>query len=70
MTSVTTASKSLPDRINAQFRRIIRWLTSPHVVLSLIMLVIMFYMVIIPLVPHDHDHHHGPGKRSAHDQRC
>ena len=33
----------------ARFRRFIHWLSSPHVVLSLIMLVIMFYMVVIPL---------------------
>ncbi len=33
----------------ANFRRFIRWLTSPHVILSLIMLAVMFYMVIIPL---------------------
>lgn len=30
-------------------RRFIHWLTKPHVVLSLIMIVIMFYMVVIPL---------------------
>jgi iron(III) transport system permease protein len=30
-------------------RRVYRWLTSPHVVLSIIMLVVMFYMVVIPL---------------------
>lgn len=33
----------------ANLRRFIRWLTTPHVVLSLIMLAVMFYMVIIPL---------------------
>jgi iron(III) transport system permease protein len=33
----------------ATFRRFIRWLTSPQVILALIMLVLMFYMVIIPL---------------------
>jgi iron(III) transport system permease protein len=26
-----------------------RWFTSPHVILALIMLVLLFYMVIIPL---------------------
>jgi len=36
-------------RMIASFRRFIRWLTRPHVVLALIMLVLMFYMVIIPL---------------------
>jgi iron(III) transport system permease protein len=33
----------------ANLRRFTRWLTSPHVILSLIMLAVMFYMVIIPL---------------------
>ena len=33
----------------ARFRRFLHWLSSPQVVLSLIMLLIMFYMVIIPL---------------------
>lgn len=33
----------------ARLRRFTRWLTTPHVVLSIIMLFVMFYMVIIPL---------------------
>jgi len=33
----------------ASSRRFIRWVTSAHVILALIMLVLMFYMVIIPL---------------------
>jgi len=33
----------------ASSRRFIRWITSAHVILALIMLVLMFYMVIIPL---------------------
>ncbi|MBN1934573.1 MAG: hypothetical protein JW934_07900 [Anaerolineae bacterium] len=37
------------ERIVANFRRFVRWLTSARVVLSLIMLVLMFYMIIIPL---------------------
>jgi len=36
-------------RLLASFRRFVHWLTKPHVVLALIMLVLMFYMVIIPL---------------------
>ena len=40
---------SLSIRLLANLRRFVRWLTSPHVVLSLIMLAVMFYMVIIPL---------------------
>lgn len=37
------------QKLFAYGRRFFRWLTTPHVFLSLIMLVIMFYMVIIPL---------------------
>ncbi|PKO13539.1 MAG: iron ABC transporter permease [Chloroflexi bacterium HGW-Chloroflexi-10] len=42
---------SLPwsQRLTAIVRRVFHWLTKPHVFLSLIMLVIIFYMVIIPL---------------------
>lgn len=36
-------------RFLASSRRFTRWLTRPQVVLSLIMLVVMFYMVLIPL---------------------
>jgi iron(III) transport system permease protein len=36
-------------RMLASARRFVRWLTSARVVLSLVMLVLMFYMVIIPL---------------------
>ena len=36
-------------RLLSALRRFFRWLTSPRVFLSLIMLVIMFYMVIVPL---------------------
>jgi iron(III) transport system permease protein len=39
----------LSVRLLATFRRFFRWFKSPRVVLSLIMLVVMFYMVIIPL---------------------
>ena len=38
-----------PQRFRASSRRFFHWLTKPHVVLALIMLVVMFYMVIIPL---------------------
>ena len=37
------------QRFQASSRRFIHWLTKPHVVLALIMLVVLFYMVIIPL---------------------
>lgn len=45
------ASPAIPSsqRMIASSRRFFHWLTKPHVVLALIMLVIMFYMVIIPL---------------------
>jgi iron(III) transport system permease protein len=37
------------EKTRATLRRFFHWLSSPRVILSLIMLVIMFYMVIIPL---------------------
>jgi len=37
------------QRIQADIRRFFHWLTSPHVFLALIMLVLMAYMVIVPL---------------------
>jgi len=40
---------SLSLKILATSRRFIRWLTSARVALSLIMLVLMFYMIIVPL---------------------
>ncbi len=43
------AHQPLSMRLLASARRFIRWLTRTHVILSLIMLVIMFYMVVIPL---------------------
>jgi iron(III) transport system permease protein len=39
----------LSQRLLATSRRFFHWLTKPHVVLALIMLVVMFVMVIIPL---------------------
>jgi len=39
----------LSQLYRANSRRFFRWLTKPQVILSLIMLVVMFYMVIIPL---------------------
>ncbi len=49
MSSVEVPRSLSSARVLAFMRRSIRWLTSPHVVLSLIMLAVMFYMVIIPL---------------------
>jgi iron(III) transport system permease protein len=45
----TISSLPLSLRMLAASRRFIRWFTSPQVILGLIMLVLMFYMVIIPL---------------------
>jgi iron(III) transport system permease protein len=36
-------------KVHALLRRFARWISRPHVILSLIMLVVIFYMVIIPL---------------------
>src|SRR5512146_777551 len=49
MTSVALSQMPFSQKLTAGSRRFIRWLTRPHVVLALIMLVVMFYMVIIPL---------------------
>ena len=49
MTKATNDSQPVLEKWLAILRRGIRWLTSPHVFLSLLMIVIMFYMVIIPL---------------------
>ncbi|MCJ7531611.1 MAG: hypothetical protein MUO64_11350, partial [Anaerolineales bacterium] len=43
------SSEPFSLRMLASFRRFFRWLTKPHIVLSLIMLAVMFVMVIIPL---------------------
>lgn len=45
----TSVPQPFLQRLQAGSRRFFRWLTKPQVVLSLIMLVVMFYMVIIPL---------------------
>jgi len=49
MATATVARQSLSLRVLATSRRFFRWLTTPRVILSLIMLFLMFYMVIIPL---------------------
>ncbi len=49
MTSSAIPLQPFSQRMVATSRRFFRWLTRPHVVLALIMLVVMFYMVIIPL---------------------
>jgi iron(III) transport system permease protein len=49
MLNSATPSQPFLQRFQASSRRFFHWLTKPHVVLALIMLVLMFYMVIIPL---------------------
>jgi iron(III) transport system permease protein len=49
MATSVVARQPLSLRLLASTRRFIRWLTRTHVILSLIMLFLMFYMVIIPL---------------------
>ena len=49
MTVTTIPKVPLPLLNKARLRRFFRWLKSPQVILSLIMLAVMFYMVIIPL---------------------
>ena len=49
MPDATITKESSPRLSKARLRVFLRWLGSPQVILSLIMLVVMFYMVIIPL---------------------
>jgi iron(III) transport system permease protein len=49
MAVISKASQTAMELWQARARRFFRWLTSPHVFLSLIMLAVMIYMVIIPL---------------------
>lgn len=49
MAVISQAPQTSAEKWTAILRRLFRWITTPHVVLSLIMLAVMFYMVIIPL---------------------
>ena len=49
MTATAVIQQPLSLRMLAATRRAIRWLTSAHVVLALIMLSLMFIMIIVPL---------------------
>lgn len=49
MSIALTAPQPFSIRLYAILRRFIRWITTPRVFLSLIMLAVMFYLVIIPL---------------------
>jgi iron(III) transport system permease protein len=44
-----STGETFVSRLLANARRFLRWVTTPHVVLSMVMLFLMFYMVIIPL---------------------
>ena len=49
MTVASIAPKDNKEKWQARLRRFFRWLTTPHVILSIIMIAVMFYLVIIPL---------------------
>ena len=49
MAVLTKEPQSSKERWLARGRRVYRWLTTPHVFLSIIMLAVMIYLVIIPL---------------------
>jgi len=49
MAAPAVAMQSVSLRLFAALRRFFRWLTSPKVVLALLMLVLMAYLIIIPL---------------------
>lgn len=43
------SSSNITTRISAWTKRFVRWITTPHILLSLIMLILMVYLIIIPL---------------------
>ncbi len=45
----TSIERSPSGNLLARVRRFVHWLSRPHVILSLIMLLLMYYMIIIPL---------------------
>ena len=49
MSYFDSALQTDKDKWMARFRRFLRWITTPHVILSFIMLLTMIYLVIIPL---------------------
>jgi iron(III) transport system permease protein len=49
MTNPAAVQQNYSLHILARFRRFFRWLTTPRVILSLIMLVLMYFMIIVPL---------------------
>jgi iron(III) transport system permease protein len=49
MADLTLSRESYAQKLLASLRRFWRWFSSPRVLLSLFMLILMFYMVIIPI---------------------
>jgi iron(III) transport system permease protein len=49
MANLATSNQPISLRLLASSRRFVRWLSNPKVFLALFMLVLMFYMVIVPL---------------------
>jgi iron(III) transport system permease protein len=49
MANPAVAQQNFALQMVASFRRFFRWLWSPKVILSLIMLVLMYFMIIVPL---------------------
>src|SRR5512133_2571261 len=49
MAASTFDQQTKAEKFQAYLRRFSRWISRPQVILSLVMLVVMFYMVIIPL---------------------
>ncbi len=48
--AVASQETQRPNQLwQARVRRFFRWVTTPHVILSIIMIAVMFYLVIIPL---------------------
>jgi iron(III) transport system permease protein len=41
--------QTFTEKAQVFLRRFIRWLTKPHIVLSLVMLIVLFFMVVVPL---------------------
>jgi iron(III) transport system permease protein len=49
MSYFDSALQTNKDKWMARFRRFLRWITTPHIILSILMLATMIYLVIIPL---------------------
>jgi iron(III) transport system permease protein len=49
MSVLAIDQRTFTEKTQANLRRFIRWISSPQIILSLVMLGLMFYMVIVPL---------------------